>query len=167
VATVRQDLFPEEAQYLGSSFAAFDRELGTNFPVGRLLYDKDADEAAFWHLDAVDYASGNLTIEIDWYSTSATSGVVRWEAALAAITPETDTQDASTKAFATAQTVDDTHLGTTAKRIMRASISLSNLDSVADADEAWLRIRRIGSNAADTLANDAALTLVRVSYTGT
>ncbi|MFI7630255.1 hypothetical protein [Microbispora rosea] len=167
MATVRQVLLPEAAQYLSSSFPAFDKVNGTNFPVARLLYDPSADEAAYWHLEALAYGSGNITVDIDWYAVNATSGVVRWGVALAAITPETDTTDAETKALATEQTVDDTHLGTTSRRIMRATLTLSNLDSIAAGDEAWLRVRRIGSATADTLANDAALTMIRLSYSDT
>lgn len=167
MSTVRFYLVPEEAQFLGSSFAAYDKVNGTNFPVARLLYDAAADEAAFFHLEAMTYGSGNITCDIDWYAVNATSGVVRWGVALAAITPETDSQDVETKSLATEQTVDDTHLGTTSKRIMRATVTISNLDSVAAGDEVWLRVRRIGSNGSDTMANDAALVGVRLSYSDT
>ncbi|MEO3856244.1 hypothetical protein [Acrocarpospora sp. B8E8] len=168
MATVRQVLLPEEAQQIGTSgFAPFDKAVGTNFPVGRLLYAGDADESAFWHLEAVDYGSGDWTVDIDWTAIDVTSGVVRWGVALAAITPESDSTDVETKALATEQTVDDTHLGTTAKRVMRATIALSNLDSVAAGDECWLRIRRVGTNGADTMLSDAALTMIRVSYSDT
>lgn len=167
MATVRQDLFPEEAQFLASTFPAFDRELGTNFPVARLLYDPSADEAAFWKCEALAYGSGNITLDIDWYAVNATTGAVRWGVALAAITPETDSQDVSTKSFATEHTVDDSHLGTTSKRLHRATVTVSNLDSLAGGDEFWLRIRRIGSHANDTMANDAALSMIRLAYSDT
>jgi hypothetical protein len=169
VATVRQTLLPEECQFLASAFPAFDRALGTAFPVARLLYDPGADEAAFWKWEAIAYGSGNITVDLIWYAVNATTGTVRWEAALAALTPDVDSQDVETKALATAQTVDDAHLGTTSKRLMKATITLTgaSLDSIAAGDEAYLRVRRVGSNGADTLANDAALTEVRLSYSDT
>lgn len=167
MATVRQVLLPEAAQFLSSAFPAFDKVNGSNFPVARLLYDATADEAAYWHIEALNYGSGGITVDIDWYAVNATTGVVRWGVALAAITPETDTTDIETKALATEQTVDDTHLGTTSRRIMRATLTLTNLDNLATGDEAWLRVRRIGSNGADTLSNDAALTMIRLSYSDT
>ena len=167
MATVRQVLLPEAAQYLSSNFPAFDKATGSNFPVARLLYDPSADEAAYWHLEALAYGSGNITVDIDWYAVNATSGTVRWGVALAAITPESDTTDTESKSLATEQTVDDAHLGTTSRRIMRATLTLSNLDSIAAGDEVWLRVRRIGSATADTLSNDAALTMVRLSYSDT
>jgi hypothetical protein len=164
MATIKHYLQPEEAQFLGTAFPAYDKINGTNFPVARLLYDATTAETAFWKLEAVNYGSGNITCDVIWYAVNATTGVVRWEVALAAITPETDSQDVETKAFATAQSVDDTHLGTTSKRLHRATITISNLDSVAAGDECWLLVRRVANNAADTMANDAALTSVRLAY---
>jgi hypothetical protein len=169
VSTIRQVLVPEEAQYLGSAFPAFDKINGTNFPVSRLLFDASADEAAFWQVEASAYGSGNWTVDLIWYAVNATTGVVRWGVSLAAVTPETDSQDVETKALATEQTVDDTHLGTTSKRLHKATVTISgaSLDSVAAGDWVALRVRRIGSNAADTLANDAALAQVRLAYSST
>lgn len=164
MATVRHELVPEEAAFASSAFPAYDRAAGTNFPVTRLLFDASATETAYFKWEAVNYGSGNITADIIWYATNATTGVVRWEVALAAITPESDSQDAETKAFATALTVDDTHLGTTSKRLHRATITISNLDSVAAGDECWLKVSRLGGHANDTMANDVALISVQLSY---
>lgn len=167
MATVHVDLDPEAAVILGSTYPQYDRFLGTNFPVSGLRFDAAADEAAFWKINAAAYGSGNITMVVIWQADNATSGVVRWEGAIAAITPDTDSQDVTTKAFATATTFDDTHLGTTGKRVHQAPITISNLDSVAADDVVWVRVRRIGSNAADTLANDAWALQVRLTYSDT
>jgi len=167
MVTVRIDLAPEEASFLASAFPQIDKVNGTNFPVSGLRYDAATDEAAFWKIDSFSYGSGNITCELLWYAENATSGVVRWEAGIAAITPDTDSQDVTTDGLATAQTVDDTHLGTVGKRVHKASITISNLDSIAADDIVWVRIRRIGSNAADTMANDAWLLQARLTYSDT
>lgn len=166
MANVRVDLSPEEAVYLAATFPQYDKFNGTNFPVSGLRFDAAADEAAFWKIDAALYGASapSITCDLLWQAENATSGVVRWEAAIAAITPDTDSQDVTTKALATAQTVDDTHLGTTGKRVHKATVTISNLDSVAADDVVWVRIRRIGSNAADTMANDAWLLQARLTY---
>lgn len=163
---VRQSLWPQDAELLATGFPAYDKINGTSSPVSRLLYDAASTESAFWRWEAVAYGTGDITVEILWYAVNATSGVVRWEAAMAAITPDTDSQDAETDGLATAVTVDDTHLGTTSKRIMKASLALSgaSLDGVAAGDHCVLKISRVGGNAADTMANDAALVEVRLSY---
>lgn len=167
MANIRLDLDPEQATFLGSAFPQFDKVNGTNYPVSGLRYDAAADEAAFWKLDAFGYGSGNLTLDVLWQAENATSGVVRWGASIAAITPDADTQDVTTDALTTEQTVDDTHLGTTGKRVHKASITISNLDSIAAEDIVWVRIRRIGSNAADTLANDCWLLQARLTFSDT
>jgi len=167
VATVRLDLDPEQAVFLGTAFPQYDKVNGTNFPVAGLRYDAAATETAYWRLDSFGYGSGNVTCDLVWQAENATSGVVRWEVALAAITADVDTQDVTTKAFATAHTVDDTHLGTTGKRLMLATVALSNLDSIAAGDVVWVRVSRLGAHANDTLANDCWLLQARLSYSDT
>lgn len=167
MATVRIPLHPEEAQFQTSAFPAFQRNAGTNFPVSGLAFDAAATETAYWKFVAFGYGSGNLTCDIDWYADTATSGNVVWEAKIAAITPDTDSQDVETKAFATAQTVTDSHLGTTGQRLHRASITVSNLDSIAALDVVWIAISRLGANGSDTMTGDALLTLAEISYSDT
>lgn len=157
-------LAPEEAQFLASAFPQYVKNNGTNFPVSGLAFDAATDEAAFWKFLAVDYTSGNLTLDLFWYADTATSGNIVWDAQIAAITPETDTQDVETKTFAAISSVTDSHLGTTGQRLHKATITLSNLDSLAADDVVWLRVNRDANNASDTMAGDAILTLVQLSY---
>lgn len=165
--TVYQTFVPETAALPTSTFASPVKNNGTNFPVTGLAFDAAADEAAFWKFRALKYGSGNVTVEIDWYADTATSGVVRWGVAIGAITPDTDTTDIETKALATENTVDDTHLGTTGQRLHRAIVTVSNLDSLALDDNVHIRIRRIGSNGADTMTGDAILDQFTVTYSDT
>lgn len=167
MATVRWAFTPEEHQGLATAFPQFIKNNGTNGPVSWLAYDAAATETAYWTWESFDYGSGNLTLDIIWAAATATSGVVRWEAAIAAITPETDSQDPETKAFATATALDDTHLGTTAKRLHKATITVSNLDSLAALDVVYLKIARLGAHANDTLAGDAWLRRAWLSYSDT
>lgn len=166
MATVVQQLDPAASQFLATAFPAAARN-GSTVPVFTLAYDAATDEAAFWLVRAVSYGSGNLTIAIDWYADTASSGDVVWEVQVAAITPDTDTQDVETKALATLNTVTDTHLGTTGQRLHRASVTVSNLDSLAANDDLWIRIARDANNAADTIAGDVHLVLASVSYSDT
>ena len=152
---------------IGSVFPQSVRFAGTNFPVEGLAFDAGADEACVAKFKAKSYGSGNITAILTWYGDSASSGVVRWGAAIACITPESDTQDVETDSFATENTVDDTHLGTTAQRLHNATITISNLDSIAADDIVFLRIRRVGSNAADTMTGDAILVCVELTYSDT
>lgn len=167
MATVFQSVIPEEAQFLASAFPQYVKANGTNFPVSGLAFDAGTEERAFWKLKARNYGSGNITLKLSWYADTATSGVVRWAARLAAITPNTDSQDVETKAFATQQAVDDTHLGTTGQRLHEIDLTISNLDSVANGDDVWLEISRLGAHANDTMTGDSILTLVELSYSDT
>ena len=166
MATVTQILGFGAAQFLSTAFPAAVKN-GTNTPVYGLAYDAASDEAAFWLFRAVNYGSGNLTITVDWYADTATFGDVIWGAQLAAITPDTDTQDGETKSLATANTVTDTHLGTTGQRLHRASITVSNLDSIAAGDDVWIRIYRNASAGGDTMTGDAILVAAGIAYSDT
>lgn len=166
MATVVQQLDPAAAQFLSSSFPALVKN-GSNFPAVGLAFDAAGDEAAFWHFQAVNYGSGNLTVRVEWYADTATSGDVIFGAQLAAITPNTDSQDVETKTLATANTATDTHLGTTGQRLHTVDVTVSNLDSLANNDAVWLRLYRDADAGGDTMTGDAIVTGVTVSYSDT
>lgn len=167
MATQYLFLTPESCRTRASTFPQYKSVNATNMPVSALFYDAATDEAAFWRFVASSYGSGNLTVEIDWYADTASSGDVVWGVAIAAITPDADTQDVETDSLATENTVTDSHIGTTGQRLHRATVTVSNLDSLADGDNVVVRIRRVGSSGSDTMSGDAALTIARVSYSDT
>lgn len=169
MADVKREFYPAAAQFGSGSFPQFLRNLGTNGPVTWLAYDAGGTESAFWEVGALDYGPADTVLNVDiiWGAATATSGVVMWEVALAAITPETDSTDPQTKVYGTAVTVTDTHLGTTARRLMRATVALDStaeLNSMADGDQLWLKISRLGANGSDTMAGDALLHSALVTW---
>jgi hypothetical protein len=166
MANVVVQLDPGAAQFLSSAFPQLQKN-GTNFPVSALAYDAATEEAAFWRFQASQYASGNLTVDLGWYADTATSGDVVWAVQIAAITPNSDTQDVETKTLATANTATDSHLGTTGQRDHHISVTVSNLDSLAADDDVWIRIARQAAAAGDTMAGDALLIGATVSYLST
>jgi hypothetical protein len=167
MATVTQVLEPGDALFPTSNPAAPVQVQGTNFPVAGLAFDASTQETIFFALRALGYGSGNITVTVDWYADSASANGITFGASLAAITPNTDTQDVETKAFATENTASDTHLGTTGQRLHSFDITISNLDSIAANDACWLRLRRVPADAGDTLTGDAVVTRVTVSYSDT
>jgi len=166
MANVYIPISPEAAQYLAATFPAYLKANGSSFPVSGLAYDAATDESAFWRFRAVNYASGNVTLDIFWYADTATSANVVWEAQLSAITPNTDSQDIETDGLATLNFVQDTHLGTTGQRLHSCAITISNLDSLAADDIVTLRIARDanGTSATDDMTGDAILVSATVSY---
>lgn len=167
MATVYRELRPERATMKSSGFPTTSKASGTNLAAFSLAFDPTTINEAFWCFPMIRYGSGNLTLEIYWYATSATTGTVRWGAAISAITADTDTQDILTDAFATELTVDDAHLGTTARRLHKATITISNLDSVANGDVVVLRLRRVANHANDTMTGYANLRMMVLSYSDT
>jgi hypothetical protein len=167
MATVYQVFRPYDGIPPASNYATLDVIAGTNFPVPCLDFDTTTAEAIYFYFQAVNYGSGNLTINIDWYADTAASGDVVWDAQLACITQNTDTGDIETKALGTANTVTDSHLGTTNQRLHRAVITLSNTDSIAAGDWCVLKIVRDVADGADTMAGDASLVGVTVEYSDT
>lgn len=134
------------------------KQAGSNITVQSYSFDAAGTEGIQFRLPYVPaYGSGNITAKLLWYGDSATSGDVVWGVSIAALTTETDTQDVETDAWATENTVTDSHLGTTAQRVHTAQVTVSNLDSIATGDYLAVRVRRIGGNGSDTLTGDAQL----------
>lgn len=167
MATVKQEFRPRDFIPADTNYPTLDLVSGTNFPVEYLDFDATTEETAFLNFTALNYGSGNLTLTIVWVADTASSGDVIWGAALAAITPNTDTQDIETKAFATAQTVTDTHLGTTGQRVHSCDLTISNLDSLAANDECILKVYRDADAGGDTMTGDASIRAVILSYSDT
>jgi len=82
------------------------------------------------------------------------------------VQPDVHVSDTLSLCFASTHTVVDTHLGTQARRVMKASFGFSNgdLGEVDDCAMLRLAIHRNGNNGADTMAGDAALIYAVVKY---
>lgn len=167
MATVSQVFEARSADLRPTAFPQLVRNNGTNIPISGYSFDASTEEAIFFDFRATRYGSGNLTVDVDWYADTATSGAVKWGAQIAAITPNVDTQDVETDTLATVATATTTHPGTTGQRLQRTSITVSSLDSLAADDDVRLRISRVAADAADTMTGDAIATRVTVSYSDT
>jgi hypothetical protein len=169
MATVKQDIPIGSALQPSSNKALWKVVAGTNFPIRILRFDPATDWNAFFKFQAISYGTGNLTLRIQWYADTASSGNVVWQAQLAAITPDSDTQDVETKAFATLNFVQDTHLGTTGQRLHECTITISNLDSLAAGDWCVLKFGRDadGTNATDDMTGEAFLAGLQIEYSDT
>jgi hypothetical protein len=156
--------FPASATYPSANYATYQSVSGTNFPVNSLAFDANTEEAVFFNFNSDEYSAGNVQVDIQWYASTASSGNVVWGASLACITPNSDTQDITTKAFGAETLMLDTHLGTTGKRLHSISANLSNVDGIATSDWCVLKIARKAANVSDTMAGDALVVAVDVTY---
>lgn len=136
---------------------------GTNYPLpGWAFATGSANEAIYARFRAILYASGNLTVDVDWYSRSgSTSGSPTWGAALSVLTPG-DAQSMESDTFATENT-QSTAVNGTAKGLTRTTITVSNLDSLAIDDSVELRLRRTDNS----MTGDAIMIGVTVYYLST
>jgi len=133
-----------------------------------LAFDAATEETCiFPYIIAQSYGSGNLTLNVFWAAALATAGDVIWGCAIAAQTPNTDSEAADSYGLATAQTVTDTHLGTTASRVHQTAITISNLDSLAADDRIVLSFYRDADAAGDTMTGDAWLLALELTYSDT
>lgn len=140
--------------------------VGTNPSFSGYVFDGAGTTKQYLNFEfrAANYASGNVTVDIDfWMTGTATTGNVKWEASLCVVTPG-DAQGRTTDSFATANSVTTT-VNSTAKGLTRSTITISNLDSLAAEDVVILQIDRDPAN--DTCTDGAFLDFVTVSYLST
>lgn len=166
VATTTLQLHPVEAGLPTLNPPALSDKHGANFTVKALSFDDTTDERCFWQLRALNFASVPMTVDIYWYTSSATGGSVVWEVAIAALTANDDSQDLETKTLAAADFIQQGHGGDTAKRVHRARVNVTNLNSLARDDMLFLQLKRDadGTNATDNLVGDAHVLLVVLQY---
>jgi hypothetical protein len=136
---------------------------GTDFPVLGYAFGV-ANEAIFLRFTAQNYGSGNVSLLLDWYARTVgtTTGSVTWGGALSVLTPS-DGTSILTDSYATENTQSSTTNGT-GNGIVRATVTISNLDSLAAGDSVSLRIR---STTFSSFSGDAVLIGATVTYSDT
>lgn len=138
---------------------------GTNRPY--LTFDGTANiEKCIWTFRMpADFASA-LVAKIQWSGSTSTTvtDTVQWTVNVMALTPDVDGA-ADSDSYDTENVVSDDILGTTAKRIQEASLSLANADSVAAGDYVSIQLLRDYTDAADDLGEDAWLWGMSLEYT--
>ena len=145
--------------------------VGFGGTVGRpyLIFDGTATiEACHWTFrmpENFDPASAPVA-KIQWSGSTANTLVVQWTGYVMALTADVDGA-ADTDSYDTENVVTDANLGTTAKRIQEASLTLTNADSVAAGDYVSFRLLRDYDDTADTLTEDALLWALSLEYTTT
>jgi hypothetical protein len=138
-----------------SAFATFD----TRNAIAVLDFDDSSEESAIF-VGAIPegaiLASG-LTIRIHWAATTATSGNVRWGAALMRGNTDIDSDS-----FDTAVEAHSAANGTSGI-ITITEITLTTIDSIAAGDSYRLKIYRdVSDTTNDTVTGDAELVAVEV-----
>lgn len=142
---------PLAAEFPASSFPQLDKINARP----ALAFDASADEAAYWTGIAAQGFTGAVTVLITYMMASATSGAVRFQAQLEAVTDgDAVDLDAGTS-FDTANSNGETVPGT-AGYISQLSITMTNADSIAAGDYFRLSVNRDadGTSGTDDAAGD-------------
>ncbi len=129
-------------------------------------FDASTDEQLTFQFRMPDDYSSSPVVKLLWMTNTASGNSVVWGAKLAAITPA-DTDTPVEHAFSTVNTTTTAGNATEARRLIETSITMTNADSVAAGDLVFLMITRDADNGSDTLAADAELLVVQLSYTTT
>lgn len=138
------------------------REIGATHRqnIDELLFDAATDEfAQALHILPNTYNAGTVTVRFYWTASSG-SGAVVWGIQALAIADD----DALDTAFGTAQTVTDTLLATNDMHITSATSALTIGGTPAVNRPIQFQIYRDADNASDTLAVDARLLGVEITF---
>ncbi len=128
---------PTSAEYPASNFP----ELAIVNRHPALAFDAATDETAYWTSVAPQGLTGTITVIISYIMASATTGSVRFQAAIEAITAGDATDLDATTSFDTANSAGGTVPGT-AGYMQQISITMTNADSIAAADQFRLSVNR-------------------------
>lgn len=134
----RERFLPESANLPGSNMPAPGVD-GQLRPF--LAFDASTDESCDWTFIAPQGLSGTLTAIITYRMASATTGSVRVQVAIEAITDGDTVDTDSASSFDTANSAGATVPGT-AGYIDQLSVTLTNADGMAAGDYCRLRFNR-------------------------
>lgn len=151
---------PGAAEFPSSAYASYKKD-AQDRPV--LAYDAASDENAYWSAIAPQGFTGTVTVVISYYMASATSGAVRFQAALEAVTAADATDLDAGASFDT----DNSNGGTvpgTAGYLGQISVTMTNAASIAAGDYFRLRVRRDadGTSGTDDATGDAHVLCVEL-----
>lgn len=148
-----------------ADYATFDTRNGHLV----LDFDASADESAiFLGVLPRNYAGGGITVRLFWSGTSATSGSVRWDAAIERLNDEG--QDTDSDSFAAAQSATAT-APSTSGQLQYTDIAFTDgaqMDSLAAGEAFRLKITRdadASGGGTDDMTGDAELHRIEIRET--
>jgi hypothetical protein len=162
MATIYQTFEPQSAMVPSSAYARQLPRVGTVSVIQLLAFA--VNDIAYFNFDMVNYGTGNISVDIDWCAVN-TSGAVKWEASIAAITPGDATAVGNKSVTGSPESTETTVSGTS-YGIVRSTVVITTLDLVANRDLVCLKLRRVTS-VGGGLSGDALVAKVTISYSNT
>lgn len=126
---------------------------GTNMQKGVLDFDQSTDESAFNNIALPADWTGNVDARFFWEANDTGTNSVVWGIQTACVA-DNETDDPSLN---TASTVTDANGGTTAHKVMIASVTGITTTGCAAGEFMHIKVYRDADNGSDTLAADARL----------
>lgn len=146
----------------GTAPATFD----TRGDILLLEFDAGADEEArLLGFMPRGYSNGGLTCTIVWASDTETSGNVRWELAFKSLSDDADDLDSKAFAAGNGVTAAAPDVSGEFKYTEVTFTDGADMDSVAAGEFYFLSVKRLGTDAADTMVGDAQLLAVEIQET--
>lgn len=137
MATTRVSLTPESASFPLTNFAP----LSTINERFCLMFDASTDETAYWTFVAPQGLSGALSLVVSYIMASATTGSVRFEGKVEAVTAGDATDLDAGTSFDATNSAGGTVPGT-AGYLQQITITLTNADSIAAGDYVRVSLNR-------------------------
>lgn len=128
-----------------------------------LAFDAATDETAYWTFVAPQGLTGTITVVVHYIMASATTGSVRFQSQLEAVTPGDATDLDAGTSFDTANSAGGTVPGTAGYE-QSISITMTNADSIAAGDLVRLSLNRDadGTSGTDDAAGDCYVLAVEL-----
>lgn len=151
--------YPYAAEFPTSNFPEL-RQINDR-PV--LAFDAATDETTRWTFIAPQGLTGTITLIVTYIMASATTGAVRFQGQLEAVTDGDATDLDATTSFDTANSAGATVPGT-AGHIDQLSLTLTNADSIAAGDYVRLSLNRDadGTSGTDDATGDCYVLAVEL-----
>lgn len=138
--------------------------VGSSFPVQVGIFPDSIVSGAAWTVTPNVVGTPAMTVVIDWFSPTVTTGNVFWSVNVSAVAANAVVLN---KALSTANTATTAVSGTLGGRV-RTSVTVSNNDGFAAAVQPlFVRITRDGTNAADTAVSDIWVFGMNVNFSDT
>jgi hypothetical protein len=124
-------------------------------------FDDSVDEYAIWAgVMPTRYNGGDLTVTVIWTATAAVAGDVRWQAVFERMGAY---DDLDVDSWGTTVTWTSTASGTCGYPVYSTgTFTQAQADAIAAGDAFRIRVKRLGTGAADTMVGDAELVAVTI-----
>lgn len=132
---------------------------GTNFQKGTLDFDSATDESAFFGFRVPSDWTSTVDVAFLWSSTTTETNSAVWGVQMGCVA-DNETDD---PALNTASTVTDAYGGTSASKVMIASVTGITTTGCAANEYAHVRVYRDADNGSDNLTGDARLIAVEMT----